>query len=482
MTLDKFRDSRGFLDKAEEVAERLRRLIEEDRSFLVICHNDADGLASGAIASVMLLRENARFLTRSAKAIDDALAFLKDLPEDCIPILTDMGSGYLSELSEVVKDRPLVILDHHEPMGSAAENVIQLNPHDYGINGADEVSGAGVVYFVAKALNEENVKMAPIAVVGALGDLQDRSDGRSLHGLNDLIVRDAVENGLLKVEEDLLFYGRSYKPLHVALASTTNPFIVGISGNEAHAYSLLTSIGIKVKEDDRWRVLSELSEEEKKALYNGIMKHLASLGLPPSLAKELIGKVYELTKEEPWTHLRDAREFASLLNACGKTGNEWLGIAIAMGCRGGMLEEAQKILEEYRRKMAEAMEYAMKEESRQELKHVLVIDGGNIIDDRLVSSVASMLASTGIQGEDKILLALAQSEDAIKISARASKNLINKGLNLGKVLAKAAQLVGGRGGGHDVAAGANIPKTKKALFLLEIDRILEEELQAIMKA
>jgi len=147
-----------------------------------------------------------------------------------------------------------------------------------------------------------------------------------------------------------------------------------------------------------------------------------------------------------------------------------------------MLEEAQKILEEYRRKMAEAMEYAMKEESRQELKHVLVIDGGNIIDDRLVSSVASMLASTGIQGEDKILLALAQSEDAIKISARASKNLINKGLNLGKVLAKAAQLVGGRGGGHDVAAGANIPKTKKALFLLEIDRILEEELQAIMKA
>ncbi|RLG07324.1 MAG: DHH family phosphoesterase, partial [Thaumarchaeota archaeon] len=348
--------------------------------------------------------------------------------------------------------------------------------HLHGINGATEISGAGVVYLVAKALNEENIRLSPIAVVGALGDLQDRSDKRGLHGLNELIVKDAVDSGLMKVEEDLLFYGRSYKPLHIALASTMNPFIIGISGNEAHAYSLLTSIGIKVKEDDRWRVLTELSEEEKKLLYSGIMKHLASFGLPPSIAKELIGKVYELIKEEPWTYLRDAREFASLLNACGKTGKEWVGIAIAMGGRGNLLEEAQGILEEYRRKMAEAMEYAMREENRQELKHVLVIDGGAIIDDRLISSVASMMSSIGIQGEDRILLALAHSEDSIKVSARSSKSLIDRGLNLGKLISKAASLVGGRGGGHDIAAGASIPKTKKTLFVLEVDRIIGEEL------
>ena len=479
--MERFRDVDGFLEKAGEVSERLRKLIDEDKPFLILCHNDADGLSSGAIASVMLLRENARFVTRSVKSIEGVLESLKELPEEYAVILTDIGSGYLDELSSLGRKEPIIILDHHEPLGSASENVIQLNPHDYGINGADEISGAGVTYLAAKALNEENVRLSPVAVIGALGDLQDRADGRRLHGLNELIVGDAVENGLMKVEEDLLFYGRSYKPLHVALASTTNPFIVGISGNEAHAYSLLTSIGIKVKEDDRWRVLSELSEDEKKALYNGIMKYLASLGLPPSIAKELIGKVYELVREEPWTYLRDAREFASLLNACGKTGNEWLGIAIAMGSRGGLLDEAQRVLEEYRRKMAEAMEYAMKEESRQELNSVLVIDGGNIIDDRLISSVASMLASTGVQGEDKVLVALTQSEDSIKVSARAPKKLVDAGLNLGKVLSKAAQLVGGRGGGHDVAAGANIPKTKKALFLLEIDRIIGEELQGLEK-
>jgi len=475
MALERFRDEGGFLSEAEKIAEKLRSFINEGKKFLILCHNDADGLSAGAIASVMLLREGARFATRSIRMIEEALNSMKSLPENFIPILVDMGSGYLEELSEAAKDRQILILDHHEPMGSPSSNLFQLNPHLYGINGAEEISGAGVVYLAAKALNEENVKLSPIAVVGALGDLQDRTDGRMLHGLNDIIVEDAVRSGLLRVEEDLLFYGRSYKPLHVALASTTNPFIVGISGNESNAYSLLTSIGIKVKEDDRWRVLAELSENEKKQLYNGILKHVASLGLPPSIAKGLVGKVYELMREEPWTYLRDAREFASLLNACGKTGNEWLGIAVAMGSRGTLLEEAQKVLEDYRKRLASSIEYAVREENRQELKNLLVIDGGDVIDDRLVSSVASMLSSMGLQGSDKILVALAQSEGSIKISARAPRKLIEKGLNLGKLLAKIAQLVGGRGGGHDVAAGANIPKNRKALFLLELDRLIEEE-------
>ncbi len=479
MTLERFRDERGLLSRAGEIAERIRSLIDGDSKLLVICHVDADGLSSGAIISAALLRENARFVTRAVGEFEDALRHLRDLPASYIPILVDMGSGYLSELSSLSLSRPIIVLDHHEPMGSAPEGVVQLNPHLHGVNGSEEVSGAGIAYLVAKALNEENILLSPLAVTGALGDLQDRADGRSLHGFNERIVEDAVKAGLLKVEEDLLFYGRSSKPIHIAMASTMNPFIVGISGNEANAYSLLTEIGVKVREDDKWRVLSELSEGEKRQLYNGILKYLASLGLPPSTARELIGKVYELIMEESWTYLRDAREFASLLNACGKTGNEWLGISIAMGSRGVMLEEAQRILEDYRRRLAEAMEYAMRDENRQELKNLLVIDGGSVIDDRLISSVASMMSSMGVQGDKRILVALAQSEDSIKVSARASRKIVERGVDLGKLLAGVAEIVGGRGGGHDVAAGASIPKTRKALFLLELDRAVEEELSKV---
>jgi len=467
---------REFLEEVERAAEQIRGLIDEDRSFVVFCHNDADGLSSGAIASIMFLREGARFSTRSVGGIDDILEGLKDFSGAFVPVFTDIGSGYLDEIVKVTGDSPVVILDHHEPVGEASKNIIQVNPHLCGINGADEISGAGVTYLVAKTLNEENVSYSPVAVVGALGDLQDRADGRSLHGLNELIVKDSINAGLMKVEEDLLFYGRSYKPIHIALASTTNPFIPGISGDESRAYSFLMDVGIKVKEGDKWKVLAELDEDEKKKLYNGLMKHLASLGLPPSLAQSIIGKVYELVKEEPWTYLRDAREFASLLNACGKTGNDWIGIAVAMGNRGELLEKAQELLEDYRVKLARAIEYAMRDESKQELKHTVVIDGGDVIDHKLISSVASMISSTGIMGEDKVLIAMASAEGSIKVSARASKKLIKMGLDLGQILKEAARIVGGRGGGHDIAAGAEIPKIKKTLFVLEVDRITGEML------
>ena len=468
----------GVLESAQEAAEKIRSLIDEDKLFTIFCHNDADGLAAGAIASIMLLRESARFSTRSVTNIDEILNGVKDLPEGSVIILTDIGSGYLDELSKRVEDRVLIVLDHHAPVKAESKNLVHVNPHLHGVNGADEVSGAGVTYLVAKSLNHQNITSSPIAVVGALGDMQDRVDGRSLHGLNELIVEDAVKSGLIKVEEDLLFYGRSYKPIHVAMASTMNPFIPGISGNESQAYSFLTRIGIKVKEDERWRVLAELDEDERKKLYNGLIRHLASLGASPSIARELIGKVYELIREEPWTYLRDAREFASLLNACGKTDNDWIGIAIAMGERGSLLEDAHNILEKYRAMIAEAMEHAMSEENRQELRSIVVIDGGEVINDRLISSIATMIMSSGVIGEDKILVAVASTQDSVKVSARASRKLVEKGIDLGEIIGKAAKLVKGRGGGHDIAAGAEIPKVKKALFIMEVDRIAGEALRS----
>ena len=150
-----------------------------------------------------------------------------------------------------------------------------------------------------------------------------------------------------------------------------------------------------------------------------------------------------------------------------------------MGNRAELLEKAQKLLEDYRVKLARAIEYAMRDESRQELKHTIVIDGGDVIDHKLISSVASMISSTGILGEDKILIAMASAEGSIKVSARASKKLIKMGLDLGEILKEAARIVGGRGGGHDIAAGAEIPRIKKTLFVLEVDRITGEMLGAV---
>ncbi|MCS7125390.1 MAG: DHH family phosphoesterase [Aigarchaeota archaeon] len=470
---------REFLNTIDKSIDKIREFIDKGKNFNVFCHIDADGLSSGAITSVMLLRANTRFITRSVRNIEEIIEAIPNLPPDSIIILTDIGSGYLNILREKFREKSLIILDHHQPDGEVEEGWIHINPHLYNIDGAREISSSGVAYLVAKALSEENVTLSPIAVVGALGDLQDKSsEKRELDGLNKMIVEDAVKAGLIKVSDDLLFYGRSYRPLHLALASTTSPYIPTISGSEAHAVSFLNSLKIKLKEDDRWRVFAELDEEEKKTIYNGLMKYLSSINFPPSIVKELVGKVYELTKEEDWTPLKDAREFSSLLNACGKTGNEWIGIAVAMGSRGELLLQAQKILEEYRKKLSEIMEYLVKRDTWQELKYIIAIDVGTAIDDRMVSSASSILSSSELLPEDKPLIMLATRDDKVKVSARASRKLVAKGLNLGFVMKKAAERTGGVGGGHDVAAGAEIPLGKKTMFLAEADSIVGEFLKS----
>ena len=48
-----------------------------------------------------------------------------------------------------------------------------MNPHLFDIDGSTEISGAGVVYLFCKALDGKNKDMAHIAIVGAIGDIQE---------------------------------------------------------------------------------------------------------------------------------------------------------------------------------------------------------------------------------------------------------------------------------------------------------------------
>ncbi|GBC70002.1 Single-stranded-DNA-specific exonuclease RecJ [archaeon HR01] len=469
---------RGFLRDVEEAAERIRDWIREGSQITIFTHNDADALSSCGILAGALRREEARFRCRSLHRIEEFYSLASEgyLNSDRL-VFTDMGGGYVGELAERLKNFEVVILDHHEPSRTPLpEGWVHVNPHLHGIDGATEVSASGVVYFTAKALNPANTDYAAVAVVGALGDLQDKNSVRRLHGLNELIVRDGVENGLLETYDDFVLYGRTFRPLHVALASTTSPFIPGLSGREDACYNFITSLGINVKEGDQWRTLSDLSEEEKKKLFSGLVEYLVARKMPAEMANELIGTAYDLKGEEGWIYLRDGREYATLLNSCGKTGRPYLGIAVAMGERGEILEEASQVLEEYRASLAKTMEYVSRPGVLETLNHTVVLKGGGVIDERQVSSVATILSSSGMIPRDRPLIALAEAGEYVKISARASRELVSRGLNLGSILSRLSVQHGGRGGGHNIAAGAEIPSDRLLRFLADFDRCVGEVL------
>lgn len=477
-------DLEGFLKECGRAAEIIRSCINSGMFISVFTHNDADALSSAGIIAGALRREDARYRVRSLNRIDDFIQLHREgyVDGDAV-IFTDIGSGYLNELTKLLGGKNVVVLDHHEPVhADLPDTWVHVNPHNYGFDGAREISASGVSYFTAKALNQANIEYSAIAVVGALGDLQDKDSRRTLHGLNKRIVDEAVNAGLLEAKDDIILYGRTFRPLHVALASTTSPYIPGLSGREDACYSFLTSIGINLKEGEQWRTLSDLTEEEKKQLYNGLIQYLVSRGLPSSMASELVGTSYDLLREELWTYLRDGREFATLLNACGKTGHAGLGILVAMGARSEVLEEVQKVLEEYRSSLAKAMDYVARPGVMEELNNIVVLKGGDVIDEKQVSSVASILSSSGLLPANKPLIAFAQAGNMVKISSRATKQLVERGLNLGALLSRLSAEYGGKGGGHNIAAGAEVPSDRIIRFLADLDRAVGEQLAKSVSA
>ena len=472
---------KAFLNATREAAETILEHVEKGRSVLVISHLDADGLSAAGIMGSALSRTNAVFRIRIERWLDENVAKEISAEKDCLPVLADMGSGYLDILNERVKGRPLVVLDHHPPIEESDEAFVHVNPHLFGIDSALDLSGAGAAYLVAKALSGRNVDLASIAVVGALGDLQDKYNERGLGGVNSLIVKDAVEAGCLQVETDLLFFGRETRPVHKALAYTTNPFIPGISGEEDKSLAFLMGLGIKPKKGEKWRALRDLSQEEKRKIFSALSDYLVSKGYRSDAAMSLLGTVYILKREEPWTPLRDAREFALLLNATGRTGKPGLGVAICMGDRARCLEEANEALSEYRRTIAEYLRWLDRNPDRmEEMESIYVLHGGQAIDEKVISAISTIL-STNMPDMEKPVIAysLILGEDLIKVSARTVETLTRRGFNLGEIMHSAAEKFSGNGGGHDIAAGAQVPSEQRESFLKHVDELVRDSLMRL---
>ncbi len=475
VSLDRF-GLEGFFRMARRAAEFIRRWAERGDVITVVSHVDADGITAAGVVGACLYRLGVPFRIHIVPWLDeDKISELASEASGPI-VFTDIGSSYMDSLARGLGTSEVLVLDHHPPTGTPPPGWVEVNPHNHGLEGSKDVSGAGVAYFVARELDPGFKDLAPLAVVGAISDVQDCFPGRELRGLNELIVKDAVEAGLLEVAHDLVFYGRETRPVHKAMAYTTTPFIPGITYREDNCLAVLAKAGVEVKVNGRWRAVRDLTEEEKRRLLDALAAFLAASGHPPDLVKELVGAVYTLVREEPWTPLRDAREFGSLLNACARMERPDLGVAVCLGDRSRGLEEAMRTLEEYRSTLAKLVVKVQSEPGMmEEREHIIVLHGRDEVSDRIVAALSSIISS-GMVGTRKPLVAYAFSEDGewAKVSARLPPT--RPKVNLGAVLREAASRCSGQGGGHDVAAGARVPVEKLEEFLRTVEELVRRQL------
>jgi|YelNatPaOPRAMG01_1025707.scaffolds.fasta_scaffold71978_2 single-stranded-DNA-specific exonuclease len=458
------RDFNLLFSRAKEVGERIKEWVENEE-IIILGHYDADGIAAMSIMASLVRTFGGSFQARPLEQLSSEEIIDVEAAEKPV-IMTDLGSGYISMLYGRVKSG-LVIIDHHIPESSIHLDIMQLNPHEFGYEGHWEISASGLAYFVAKASGANSKGMIPVAIVGALSDLQDKNKERKLLSLNSLIVNEGIELGLIDEKEDLLFFRRETRPIHRALAESYMIPIPGITGNEEAAYNFINSLGIKVKEGERWRTIAELSEAEKNRMLVGLLTLLSSEFKAEVNEIPFIGNVYTLLKEDRGSPLRDAREFGYLLNSLGRTGKAATGVAICLGVRGNIIDRAEEAVKEYSLKIRDSLSKVLSAPGAIEKQgELVIIRGEGIVDPNALSALTNMLSNSLLMKDSSVILAFAlRDESTLKVSARASDMFVRSGRSLGDMMAAFASKLDGQGGGHSVAAGATIPRKNLRKFV-----------------
>ena len=446
---------------------------------LIISHLDADGLSAGSLMLQALLRSGASPQLRIVKQLDEEV--IKEVSQSKLRfiVFTDMGSGQKSLLKNI-GDRTFLVVDHHPPE-QVETDLLELNPHLFGFDGSTDLSAAGTAYLLAVKMNKANRSLIPLAIVGALGDIQDKGERGMLVGINARIVEDAEKDGALIVKKGLKLYGFESRPLAQCLAYTMEPYLPGLSGDEGACYKFLKDLGIEPrKPDGSWRSQADLSNEELRTVVNGVIKYLISQGLSSRDAESVVGAIYIFTKEATDSPLRDAREFSSSINACGRLGRFGLGVSICLGDRGNALTEFKEVLQEYRRTISGYLSWLNNnKEAIKILPHVQAIYGGTQVDEKMIGTLVSIAFPSKPFTMDRPIVGFAMSSGVLKVSARGTADLVRRGLNLGRVVKEAAEKLGGTGGGHNIAAGAQIPLGKEDEFLSLAESLISKTMVGV---
>ena len=284
--------------------------------------------------------------------------------------------------------------------------------------------------------------------------------------------------GVAQATRDLRLFGRETRPVHLMLRYASDPTLPGLSGSEEACISFLQSLGVPLKSGERWLSWGEMDPGDRGKIASALTVHLVKRGAGAEGAKRLIGEVYVLSREEPRTELRSAKEYATLLNSCGRYDKAPVGLAVCKGDRDEAMAAARKLLGGHRRNLVEYMGL-VRELGIRTRGSVQYFDGGDKVLDSVVGIVAGMILGSGEMEVDpaKPLFGIADSSDdpgMAKVSGRTTRRMVQSGVNLGRAMAEAAAQLEGVGGGHDIAAGAKVPRGKEMEFLDKVSAILEK--------
>lgn len=186
----------------------LNILKKEKTGVTIVHHNDADGLCCAAALSRTFDILSINYQLLPLEKIHEIIVQKIHADSRGCLIYADLGGQNATLISKYsLGARPVIILDHHLPEEGAAENVIHLNPENFGINGDIEASGASVATVFAQELLRQSstaninaaAELAIFGIIGAFGDRQVKNG--VLTGVNELFLLEAEKQGFIQKSE-----------------------------------------------------------------------------------------------------------------------------------------------------------------------------------------------------------------------------------------------------------------------------------------
>ena len=443
----------NVLDLSRKAAKIILSTPKSTR-FRIISHYDADGISAAGIICTALNREGYDFhVSLMRNPFTQGLERIKK-EENEIIIFSDMGSGQIETIEHL--NCKAIIIDHHQVQKSkTSDDILQINANLCKINGNYEASGASLSFSIVKAINQENMDLAPLALAGAIGDKQYIGN---IRGYNKTILEAALKNGFLTKFTGIKLYGET---LFDALYYSVDPFYVGISGNKEAINALLEHLDL-----DKKAKIEDLNDEQKRKLQSLLLFNLIKKGCEKNILDTVIRKRF-------WSEALqcELERFADLLDACGKGGNRGLGLAVCLGDKNSF-NKAVKLEQNYKKDI---------------LDELLKLEKDGVIEEKYFryfysnrssfGGVIGGIATNFILDKKKPLFSLARKEDETHISCRGNQFLVSNGLDLGSAMREIATNLNGKGGGHKIAAGATINSKKEKDFFDKTNMIISKQLK-----
>jgi RecJ-like exonuclease len=249
-----------------------------------------------------------------------------------------------------------------------------------------------------------------------------------------------------------------------------------LSGREDACLDLLNSCGIPVKEGE-WKTYHDLTLDEKRKVITAVHLKAIEAELQQWEIKSLIRDYYIIPGNPRHTELRDITEFSTLLNAAGRHNKPEIGLGVCVDPQT-YYPEAKKLLEYHRQILKEGIDEIMTEGAKL-VGNNLRLFWSDKIQPTIIGTIIGMGVGAGLVEWNRVLVGGVPDGERAKISLRMPPHMRMRSVNLGLAARAASEKVAGIGGGHDVAAGAEVPLERVNEFLNYLDVSLSAQLRPV---